>query len=337
MHKMRREMAKWIDCLVPGKRAFKIFAEFLMFLTAFTLVVGSWYYFKGWVEENVVATPPDSNAQARGLFGDQFGAINALFSGLAFAGIILTILLQRRELSESRKASNYQRFENTFFQLIQLHIDIVSKLSMLQREGKEAFESLNERLKSLDKDFPVFCAIQKLSKPQIRDIKDTKVVSLELYPVLEKSDVANIEVALKVGTGSLENYLDEDLDMHELKIKSAYKSLAESHIDNFSHYFRNLYHILKYIAESKLIGEKEKKEYSKFVRSQLSEVELVAIFYNSITKVELAGRGDMELGYPKMTALIKRFDILQNMSPRSLIHPCHYEIYKNSGGSELCK
>ena len=35
---------------------------------------------------------------ARGTFGDSFGSINALFSGLALAGVIYTILLQRKEL-----------------------------------------------------------------------------------------------------------------------------------------------------------------------------------------------------------------------------------------------
>lgn len=34
----------------------------------------------------------------RGTFGDQFGAVNALFSGLAFAGLIYTIILQRKDL-----------------------------------------------------------------------------------------------------------------------------------------------------------------------------------------------------------------------------------------------
>ncbi|MCF6347514.1 MAG: hypothetical protein L3J20_04340 [Flavobacteriaceae bacterium] len=33
--------------------------------------------------------------EERGTFGDMFGSINALFSGLALAGIIFTILLQR--------------------------------------------------------------------------------------------------------------------------------------------------------------------------------------------------------------------------------------------------
>ena len=38
-----------------------------------------------------------------GKTGDIFGAINALFSGLAFAGIIYTILLQRKELALQRE------------------------------------------------------------------------------------------------------------------------------------------------------------------------------------------------------------------------------------------
>lgn len=40
----------------------------------------------------------DSN-DSRGTFGDMFGAVNALFSGLAFAGLIFTISLQRKDLA----------------------------------------------------------------------------------------------------------------------------------------------------------------------------------------------------------------------------------------------
>ena len=38
-----------------------------------------------------------------GTFGDLFGSINALFSGLAFLGVICAILLQRKELKDQRK------------------------------------------------------------------------------------------------------------------------------------------------------------------------------------------------------------------------------------------
>lgn len=47
----------------------------------------------------------------RGQFGDTFGAINTFFSGLAFAGIIYTILMQRTELSLQREELRLTRQE----------------------------------------------------------------------------------------------------------------------------------------------------------------------------------------------------------------------------------
>lgn len=38
-----------------------------------------------------------------GPFGDMFGAINALFSGWAFLGVIVAIILQKKELEEQRR------------------------------------------------------------------------------------------------------------------------------------------------------------------------------------------------------------------------------------------
>ena len=43
-----------------------------------------------------------------GVFGDSFGFVNALFSGLALAGVIIAIFLQRKELFEQRKQLYYQ-------------------------------------------------------------------------------------------------------------------------------------------------------------------------------------------------------------------------------------
>ena len=40
--------------------------------------------------------------EERGTFGDMFGSVNSLFSGLALAGIIYSILLQRKELQLQR-------------------------------------------------------------------------------------------------------------------------------------------------------------------------------------------------------------------------------------------
>ena len=47
----------------------------------------------------------------RGQFGDIFGGVNAAFTGLAFAGVIYTILLQRRELELQRDELRLTRDE----------------------------------------------------------------------------------------------------------------------------------------------------------------------------------------------------------------------------------
>ena len=74
----------------------------------------------------------------RGIFGDSFGSINSLFSGLALGGIIYTIFQQKKELSLQRleisktreefvtqnTTLRLQRFENTFFNLLNLHHQI---------------------------------------------------------------------------------------------------------------------------------------------------------------------------------------------------------------------
>ena len=47
----------------------------------------------------------------RGTFGDMFGAVNALFSGMALAGVVYAILLQREELRLQRQELELTRTE----------------------------------------------------------------------------------------------------------------------------------------------------------------------------------------------------------------------------------
>jgi len=52
-----------------------------------------------------------NNGTNIGMVGDQFGSINALFSGLAFVGVIWAITLQRNELKLQRESIDLQRKE----------------------------------------------------------------------------------------------------------------------------------------------------------------------------------------------------------------------------------
>lgn len=63
-----------------------------------------------------------------GTFGDKFGAINSLFSGLALAGIIISIILQRQELKETRQEFKDQNFQTTFFNLLKTQQSITQDI-----------------------------------------------------------------------------------------------------------------------------------------------------------------------------------------------------------------
>jgi hypothetical protein len=124
----------------------------------------------------------------RGQFGDSFGAINALFSGLGFGGIIYTIMLQanqlklqrneleltrnaldltreelqlqREELRETRKEFEQQnttiarqRFETSFYNLINLHQQVISNLKYQVSNkdlitGRDFFKEVVTQLKA---------------------------------------------------------------------------------------------------------------------------------------------------------------------------------------------
>lgn len=99
-----------------------------------------------------------------GVFGDSFGVLTSFFSALAFLGVVLTLSyqreefkLQKMELQENRKEIEKQGFENSFFQMLKLHNDILNSLSRQRRvngnnvnyEGRVVIKQMHEYLISL--------------------------------------------------------------------------------------------------------------------------------------------------------------------------------------------
>ena len=199
------------------------------------LWAGSWW----WISQHF------QNPDERGTFGDMFGAINALFSGLAFAGLIITLLYQKEELTlqreelkatraemksqrmefeEQNKTLKRQRFENTFFNMLSLQNEIVAGLS---------YEETHI--------LPPYRMVQHKNR--------------EVFMVLYLQA----------------NFLTTPLS--QLKIPAL-----------FNHYFRHLYRIYKYIDNTDLIANGERYDYACIVRSQLSDYELAMLFYNCLTE-----------------------------------------------------
>lgn len=72
-------------------------------IASIIFIVSSWYY--------TYLNLKDLKFDERGTFGDMFGGLNTLFSGLAFCGIIISILLQSSELKMQREEIRQNREE----------------------------------------------------------------------------------------------------------------------------------------------------------------------------------------------------------------------------------
>lgn len=245
----------------------------------------------------------------RGTFGDKFGAVNALFSGLAFAGLIVTLLyqkeelkLQREELAETRKELNAQRmefqeqnktlrrqrFENTFFNMLSLQQEIVDNLSY------EYYESM------------VICPS---SIPEGSFYKSEPKVKLRGRETFEGI------------------YSQASIQYRGVRCMNGLRGLIQTFgcdvfskvgvTTRFNHYFRHLCSIYEFVDSSDLISDEERPDYASIVRSQLSDCELTILFYACINTEDTKGLRSLAEKYQIFKDL--RDDLLADASLKDII------------------
>lgn len=94
---------------------------------------------------------PESAIGKAGALGDTFGALTSLFSGLAFAGLIITVLLQRQELKEAREIFQKQKFEDAFYRLLDFHLRNLSAIKIKTGDNSDdsitGVDAINAQLK----------------------------------------------------------------------------------------------------------------------------------------------------------------------------------------------
>lgn len=107
-----------------------------------------------------------------GTFGDSFGALNSLFTGLGFAGLLTTIFLQREdlrltraELTETRaeirlqsRTFQQQQFEESFYRLLGLYRENLANLSFRALNQAESRIYGIDAIRSRLSEFESACA-----------------------------------------------------------------------------------------------------------------------------------------------------------------------------------
>lgn len=255
----------------------------------------------------------------RGTFGDMFGAVNALFSGLAFAGLIVTLLyqkeelkLQREELAQTReelkgqreefeeqnKTMKRQRFENTFFNMLSLQQEIVANLSY------EYYASPNIRPHNIPEE--IF--YKGAPKGQLHGRETFE--GIYKHAIIEYNGARHADGIIKI-----------------LKQNGYIAYPVISVTTRFDHYFRHLYHIYKFVDTSDLIEDSERYDYACIIRSQLSDYELVMMFYNCLTAN----------GRDKFKPLIEKYAVFNNLRLELLAKVNDKEEYAQGAYNRFAK
>ncbi|MEZ8237359.1 putative phage abortive infection protein [Vibrio splendidus] len=100
-----------------------------------------------------------------GVFGDSFGILTSLFSALAFAGMIITILLQkeelglqrqeladtRQEISAQKEILRTQSFNDNFYRLLDYYKDNLSQVVVFDKESNQQITGVSALKYLLDK------------------------------------------------------------------------------------------------------------------------------------------------------------------------------------------
>lgn len=108
----------------------------------------------------------------------------------------------------------------------------------------------------------------------------------------------------------------EDDKMRILKMQ--YGIFYGQNQGRLGHYFRTLYHLIKFVKLSDIVVEnKAKRQYTSLVRAQLSAYELAFLFYNC-----LSPHGE------KFKPWVEEFGLLEHVDKEILLEPFHAKLYE---------
>lgn len=218
-----------------------------------------------------------------GTFGDFVGGtLNPTLAFLSFLALLQTIKIQSKELKnstkeleETRKATRdsaealkeqsssikLQNFENTFFNMLNLHNQLQNNLS------------LNQLKKHLiqDQEYGEYYVYSILKQPtyikENSDYNGKKVIS-KLFEIFEDY--------IKIKSRQAKN--------NNIDIRMIYNDFHKEFNEIIGHYFRNIYQILKFIDKQRDEELIDKKFYTNILRAQLSNSELALLLINALSK-----------------------------------------------------
>ena len=230
--------------------------------------------------------------------GNQFGGFLAGFVGIFFTGtgtflVFLTFEQQRNQFKIAQ-------FESSFFNLL-------SHLQLIVEQISGPVNWLNIR----DSNVPG----RRYLYYQIRELKEliNKKTTLLQNGQLDKTELekySKLSDYLLFEDNNLQKSVALNKELLSEFIQEIYEDFYKTRYSFLSHYFRFVYHVIKFVHNS-LIDQNDKQKYIDLIQAQMTSDELGLILFNGLGKIA------KEKTYP----LLEQYNFLSNLDTRLLPHP----------------
>lgn len=285
-----------------------------------------------------------------GQIGDTIGGITSPF--LSFFGSILVYLALKAQIvandkiqtqfDDQKKIDYKQNFENTFFNMLTIHHDIVKNIDFNTHSFYENADNLqvyisqhnNNLLRStfpndkkynsrdvfkISLDFLRYLIQEDLMLEHQLNRPNEDIIFMRLYDNqlrVRLNDFSQIFNSSNITfLGISEN----------TRFQSIYDGIYFKLSTDFGHYFRNLYRIIKMVDEKKFSDNpiedyKIKYSYTSIVRAQLSDDEIVWLFFNCLS----------DKGSEKFKPLLEKYSILKIINKDNETYNFYTKFYEDS-------
>lgn len=250
-------------------------------------------------------TPVSGDPASWGQLGDYLGGVlNPVFGFLSVFALLVALVLQTRELKLSRdalevsqreqaksaealalqnRAIQKQGFEQTFFSWLGTYRQILGEVIHGDSKGRRA----------------------------LKDIWNPHLSSEWVYPMVSimQGGTTSVNAVLhQLGLNSLQDVNVGHYPLIATGCRSSWDTLYNAEVLHLDSLFRVLYRLLKWVDEQpeESFSTADKWLYVGIVRSQLSWIEMVFLFYNGMTD-----RGG------KFKRLIERYALFDNLPVES--------------------
>ncbi len=238
----------------------------------------------------------------------------------SFAGIILIYAT----FQEQKKLYIKQKFESSFFNMLNIYHDIVNNTKVGEMDGRRFFSYILGKLKDgiVDQN-----TLSKLIEGDVNNLisddpKNSRIKIIDSLKdhhfkqgVNEKS-IFEIEEMDKINSSrSQKNELRKD------QVNIIYEGIYKDYQSELGYYFRYIFNIFNFVIKERKKYDDD-KFYINLIQAQMSNDELGLLFYNALSKNARTSKGEY-----RFFNWLDEYDFFQNIDEKSLFHPSHCEYY----------